>query len=578
MEFIQKKTVDSAIEVYLTKAASEDISLTWDRYEGQLPECGFCEAGLSCRDCLQGPCISHPFREASKEGVCGKDKDTLAAQSFLRLIIKGAMSIIGDAAELSGEVAAGAAAPVDRAQAEFIINELARLLDKGESSVVAELPAALRESWQAKSMQPEGTLKDIFKAAQKLEGGFATEEELLLRGVKASLLACMAGKLRGRLKEAVFGANIPTSVEMCLGVLEKDLANILLVGEFSPVLKGKILQAAEGKKVKVTGAGSEILLAARSIPPVTNYASQEIPLLTGAVDLVVAGDKYVNPSLAGIAKAYAVPVVYTEALGSGGDLDVLAARIVDKAEKSFDVRQGLDRVVPQDRETAVLGFSGKQVPARAVAEALRDGRIKGIAIISGCGNVKYTQDRSPVVIAEELLKRDILCLSTGEASVTLAKYGLLNPAQCDKYCGSGLKGFLASLGGNIPPVLDFGRGENGTVLDLLLALAGLDNKPLASYPLVACFPEANRSSEAVEALWYVAHGITAYFWPALPVTGSPKVMTAMNETLKSCFGAALPVLTDKKLEPLDKARMILKHLQIENASIVTKGGEVWKKS
>ena len=76
MEFIQKKTADRAVEHFLAKAAEEEISLVWDRFEGQLPECGFCEAGLSCRDCLQGPCISHPFRDSSKAGVCGKDKDT----------------------------------------------------------------------------------------------------------------------------------------------------------------------------------------------------------------------------------------------------------------------------------------------------------------------------------------------------------------------------------------------------------------------------------------------------------------------------------------------------------------------
>ena len=83
MEFIQKKTADSAVERFLTKAAESEISLAWDRYEGQLPECGFCETGLSCRDCLQGPCISHPFRDSNKLGVCGKDKDILAIQSLL---------------------------------------------------------------------------------------------------------------------------------------------------------------------------------------------------------------------------------------------------------------------------------------------------------------------------------------------------------------------------------------------------------------------------------------------------------------------------------------------------------------
>ena len=94
MEFIQKKTADQAVEHFLLKAAEEGISLAWDRFETQLPECGFCEAGLSCRDCLQGPCISHPFRDSNKAGVCGKDKDLLAAQSLLRLAVKGSMAIL----------------------------------------------------------------------------------------------------------------------------------------------------------------------------------------------------------------------------------------------------------------------------------------------------------------------------------------------------------------------------------------------------------------------------------------------------------------------------------------------------
>ena len=63
MEFIQKKTADHAVEHFLPKAADKGTKLAWDRFEGQLPECGFCESGLSCRDCLQGPCISHPFRD-----------------------------------------------------------------------------------------------------------------------------------------------------------------------------------------------------------------------------------------------------------------------------------------------------------------------------------------------------------------------------------------------------------------------------------------------------------------------------------------------------------------------------------
>src|SRR4030042_3109368 len=94
MEFIQKKTADASIEHFLSKAAESEIPLVWDRYEGQLPECGFCETGLSCRDCLQGPCISHPFRDSNKVGVCGKDRDLLASQSLLRLVLKGTLTFL----------------------------------------------------------------------------------------------------------------------------------------------------------------------------------------------------------------------------------------------------------------------------------------------------------------------------------------------------------------------------------------------------------------------------------------------------------------------------------------------------
>jgi carbon-monoxide dehydrogenase catalytic subunit len=107
MEFIQKKTNDRAAEPFLLKAAEKGISLVWDRYEGQLPECGFCESGLSCRDCLQGPCISHPFRDAqSKGGVCGKNKDILGVHSLLRLVVKGTMAYLDQVIDFAKDIEA----------------------------------------------------------------------------------------------------------------------------------------------------------------------------------------------------------------------------------------------------------------------------------------------------------------------------------------------------------------------------------------------------------------------------------------------------------------------------------------
>src|SRR4030043_1021936 len=114
MEFIQKKTADASIERFLSKAAESEISLVWDRYETQLPECGFCETGLSCRDWLQGPCISHPFKDSDKLGVCGKDKDTLAIQSLLRLVIKGTMTYLDRLCDFGKELKSGKVKPKNK--------------------------------------------------------------------------------------------------------------------------------------------------------------------------------------------------------------------------------------------------------------------------------------------------------------------------------------------------------------------------------------------------------------------------------------------------------------------------------
>ena len=37
MEFIQRKTADRAVNHFLLKAADQEITVAWDRFEGQLP-------------------------------------------------------------------------------------------------------------------------------------------------------------------------------------------------------------------------------------------------------------------------------------------------------------------------------------------------------------------------------------------------------------------------------------------------------------------------------------------------------------------------------------------------------------
>ncbi len=565
MEFIQRKTADRAVNHFLLKAADQEITVAWDRFEGQLPECGFCESGLSCRDCLQGPCISHPFKDQSKLGVCGKDKDILAAQSLLRLVLKGTMSYLDQLNDFASGVQAGNVEPADKGQAEQVLKSIVDLMHTGNSEVINEFPATLVQAWKTTGIVPRGIANDVFKASQRLEGGISDMEETLLWSFKTALLGCMADRLQNKLKAAVFGPPTASELEVNLGILKKDVPTLLFYGPVSPLLKHKVAKAAAEKNVGVMGVCTDPLLPPYRFFPVTTYVSQEIPLMTGAVDLIVVGSQFVNPSLAEVARDWKVIVVPTDGLTQNTDPDVFAQKIVEQAVQAFEMRQNITRDIPMVKESAVMGYSAADVDIKKIVKALDTGRIKGIAILAGSNNVKYTQDEVLVTVAKQFLANDILCISDGEASVSLAKYRLLDPARRDKDCGAGVNELLVALGENVPSVIDW------RLTDFLLALAGTGNKALSDYPICAYFPEANRTAEVTKAMWTVAMGVSTYFWPCLPVTGSAKTQQALEGFCRDKFGAALHVVT-QKIDARTKAGLFLKTIEAPE----TMSGKSWE--
>lgn len=560
MDFVQKKTADSAVETFMPKAAEKGVSLVWDRYEGSLPQCGFCETGLNCRDCLQGPCISHPFRDGNKVGICGKDKEILGVHSFLRLVVHGAMAYLDQLTDFADGVESGEGPPRDKGQAGKLIKDIQGLLRDGGAGVMEEFPKDLITGWKAKGVYPEGIARDLFKVSQKLDGGTASVQDTLLWAFKGALSGCVAQMLQGRLKISVFGDTPPRDVEVNLGVLQEEVPTILLYGHFSPLLKQKIAEAAKGKNIGIMGVCTDPLIPPYCFAPVTNYGSQEIPLMTGAVDLIVAGDQCVNPSLAELAKGWNVEIVQTEVLQRKGNPKGVAQKIVEQAREAFDARRGVPKDIPGIKESALMGFSAKELNVKGIVEAMKGGKIKGLAVLAGCNNVKFTQDNEIVSLARELLKRDIFCVSEGCASIGLAKYGLLNPQNRESSCGRGVSSLLSSLGKNLPPVVDVGSCENGGVTEFLLAMVGVGKKQLKELPIVACFPEANRTKAVARAAWTVAMGVPTYFWPYLPVTGSPETVEALGGFCEKTFGAKLNVVTEK-MEVAEKADLLVKGLE-----------------
>ena len=48
-------TITQDGQLILAKAQRDGVETVWERHQAQLPQCGFCEMGLSCRICVDGP-------------------------------------------------------------------------------------------------------------------------------------------------------------------------------------------------------------------------------------------------------------------------------------------------------------------------------------------------------------------------------------------------------------------------------------------------------------------------------------------------------------------------------------------
>lgn len=543
--------MDRAVEYFLPKASELEISLVWDRFEGQLPQCGFCETGLSCRDCLQGPCISHPFRDSNKVGVCGKDRDALAIQSLLRLVMKGTMVYLDRVIGFAREMKSKQWRPKNKTRTDQILKSIQSLFDGGDS-VKKEFPKNLIRQWDEAKIFPEGMVCDLFRASQKLEGRFMEIEETILWIFKCSLLSIISQRLYGELKRSAMGSTVPTWIEVNLGALNPQRPNLLLYGYLSPLLKQRIAEEAKKESIAVSCVGAEPLLPSFSFHVITNYGSQEIPLMTGAVDLIVVAPQGVNPSLKEVAKAYEVPILPLD--GTRKNLTSLVREIMEETKKSYEFRKRLTRDIPPIKESARVGFPKKKIDWKKILKALGQKQIRGMAILGGSGNVKFTQDHEITTFAKEFLKNDFLCFSKGESSIALAKYGFLNPNSRENFCGKGLGEFLKGMGDDLPSVMDMDEAE---FFDLIFEKPQVEKKDL---PIVACFPEANRSSEVVEALGMVALGIPTYFWPALPITGGEKAMETFHTFCQKNLGASLYIPMERKTEARAKAVMVLKSI------------------
>lgn len=623
------KSTDPAVRQMIAKAEKLEVKTVWDRYGAMTPQCGFGDTGLCCRHCLQGPCRIDPFGEGPETGICGATADVMVARGLDRAIAAGTAAHSGHAKHLAHtllKMAKGEArdyAIKDAAKLRSVAGRLSiPVNDRSDNEIALDLAtAALADfhekdtpvQWAATVVTPErvkvlsdlgivpkGIDHEISEIMHRtLYGVDADAVNLLLGGLRCGV-ADLAGCYMGTdLADILFGTPTPTVTETNLGTLKADAVNIAVHGH-NPVLSDVLVTASKDleKKAQSAGAsainivgicctGNEVMMR-HGIPACTHSVSQEMALMTGALDAMVVDYQCIMPSLVNVAECVGTSIITTmdiAKISGATHIEFVEEAALEKAHEIFNTaienymrRKNRAVDIPDIKTPVVTGFSVEAIvtalakvnaddPLKPVIDNIKAGNIRGVCLFAGCNNVKVAQDKNFITMAGKLLKENVLIVATGCGAGALMRHGYMDPANVNQMCGDGLKAVLTAvgeannLGGPLPPVLHLGSCvDNSRAVALAVAVANYLGVDTDKIPVVASAAEAVSEKAVSIGAYAVAAGLPTHVGVMLPVLGSSLVTEVLTEKVKDLTGGYFIVdldpesAADKLLSAIDERR------------------------
>jgi carbon-monoxide dehydrogenase catalytic subunit len=609
-----ERSADPAVQHLLAKAREANVETGWDRYDAMQDACAFGELGLCCRHCMMGPCRIDPFGEGPSKGICGISGDGMAARNLCRMVATGASAHSDHGAHIlevlerlrSGEeqefrikdpeklqrIAAalgfdGDADDVEGAMAHLIAkSKEAYAGGNGEDGWISRvLPSPRLQKLRSLHVLPDSIDPVIRETLHRTHMGVDADPlNLLLGALKCSLADFLGMDVSSNLSDVILGAPTPTPSTANLGVLDAEAVNVAVHGH-NPLISEAILQALpqfeeEAKDagapngINVVGVcctGNEVLMR-HGIPLATNAASQEIAILTGAIDAMVVDVQCVMPSLSNLCECFHTELITTMSIAkipgakhcefTPETAASSARQILRTAIEAFKKRDPAKVDIPGIKQETLVGFSCEAVvdalakvspddPLAPLVQAIADGDIYGVVLFAGCNNYKVPQDSSFLTIAEKLAADNILMVATGCAAGAFAKRGFFSPNATTEICGEKLQALLAKLGNAagldrpLPPVWHMGSCvDNSRAARLAFALAAHLNVDVDQLPIVASAPEAMSEKSVAIGTWAVALGLTTHLGVVPPIMGGKAVTKVLTETVRELLGAAFIVEPD----------------------------------
>ena len=617
----KERSIDKATQKMIDSMADAGLENAWDRYEQQQPQCGFGKLGICCRNCSMGPCRVDPFGDGPQAGICGATADTIAARNLVRMIAAGAaahsdhgrdvahtfkMAVESDSCDYMikdelklREVAARYGIKVEGRESKEIGVELADAVlaefGKQDGTLISSKvypPAARQKVWKQAGVTPRSIDREIVEIMHRTHIGVGSDyKNLVKQGIRCSLADGWGGSLIAtELSDILFGSPWPIRFGANLGALDAKKVNIVVHGHeptLSDIIVGvsqepelvKMAKDKGAKGINIAGiccTANEILMR-HGIPVAGNFLQQELALMTGAVEVILVDVQCIMPALGSLADCFHTKLITTspkckiagaEHLEFHEDKAVETARqIIVTAIENFPNRNGRPNI-PKAMERGIAGFTTENIfyhlggRYRASYRPLNDnvinGRIRGAAGVVGCNNPKQVQDYCHLAMIKELIKNDVLVVSTGCSAVAAGKAGLMRPEAAAEYCGKGLHEVCETVG--IPPVLHVGSCvDNSRILTILanvVAEGGL-GEDISELPVAGAAPEWMSEKAISIGMYFVASGVYTVIAEPLPVIGAENLTRYLTDEIEKDVGGKWAFERD----PIKAAHLMIDHIE-----------------
>jgi carbon-monoxide dehydrogenase catalytic subunit len=387
----------------------------------------------------------------------------------------------------------------------------------------------------------------------------------------------------------MFGTPAPVASQINLGVLKEDEVNLVIHGH-EPHLaemlavatqEPEMIKYAESKGAKgINLAGmcctANEALMRHGVPIAGNFLQQELAIVTGALEAMVVDVQCIMQGLVEVASCFHTKIITTDNRAHIQGATFMefderhamesARKIVKAAIDNFPNR-GKNVRIPQQKTDLIAGFSHETInyllgglfraSYRPLNDNIINGRIRGVAGVVGCNNARTTHDDNHLKMVKELIKNDVLVLSTGCAAMACAKAGLMVPEAAAEYAGEGLASVCETVG--IPPVLHMGACiDNSRILIAATAMVkdgGLGDD-ISDLPAAGAAPEWMSEKAIAIGQYFVASGVFTVFGTTWPTTGSKELTDYLFKGMEDLYGGKWAFEPD----PIKAAQLMIEHI------------------